>query len=205
MSKANLSKDNPWKIFPAAKTVAYYHPAAQFIELSEVHSTQLKQALSGQNPEVCLQVMPLLFHEIRHWIDHIATVWGQERLISLYNSIHALHTNDPSEFHNIVSFWRAQDRDNCPEYFSTVEQRERPSGAEERWIYSNTSGAGFGVDGRLDESSPIFFTRYNWSTGQTAGRFPFSVSALLESSAMHFELATQSLFANQLPVDQQIV
>jgi hypothetical protein len=205
MSKANLHQSNLWKSFPAARTVAYYHPAAQFIELSEFDSAQLHRAIARSNPEECVEVLPILFHEIRHWIDHIATVWGQEHLISLYNAIHSYVANDLPNFHRIASYWRLQNRDNYPDYYSTIDHRERPWDAEDRWIYQYTSGLMFASDGRPDESSPIFFTRYHWSTGQLACRVPISVSALLESSAMHFELATESIFINQMSHDQRIV
>ncbi len=198
MNKANFSPHNPWKIFPATKTLAYYHPAAQFIELSEIDSTRLQQALSGRDPKDCVAVLPLLFHELRHWIDHAATVWGRKRLVGLFDAIHARHANDPNDFYRIVDYRRLQDRDYFAEYFSTVEHTSRPTHAVDQWLYQHTCGMRFDLAGHLDKTSPIFFTSYRWSTGESACRVPFSATSLLESSAMHFELAIHNLFASQL-------
>ncbi len=197
MSKADLSPNNPWKVFPATKTLAYYHPSAQFIELSEIDSTQFQSALTNRDPKECITVLPLLFHELRHWIDHVATVWGREQLVRMFNAIHAHLANDPEKFHHIVDYRRWQDRDHFAEYYSTIEN-DRTAGPEDNWIYQHSCGMRFDLRGRLDATSPIFFTGYFWSTGDKACRVPFSVAALLESSAMHFELAAQNIFAAQL-------
>jgi len=168
-------------------------------KLSEVDSETLRRAVQDREPVASLSVLPMLFHELRHWLDHVATVWGRQRLVALFDAINARLLNDPASFWRIVHYRRLVNRDHFTEFFSTVETAQQPEGAHKQWLYQSSCGLRFDHDGRQDESSPIFFTRYAWSTGEMACRVPFSVAALLESSAMAFELAIRNAIVYQLP------
>lgn len=196
-----------WRLFPAATTVAFYDSFSQYIQLSDISSNELLTALrqlKGQ-PAQALRPLSLLFHELRHWVDHISTLWGQHRLVAAFNAMNARRRNIPQEFWRIQDFMRLVDRDTFGEYYQTIEQVQMPHGLQRAWQYQFTSGMRFDESGRLDEGRPIFFTRYAWSDGTSACRVPFSLSALLETAAMQTEYAVESFLVDGFgEVEQRI-
>lgn len=208
-----MAKDNPanrpvpaqWRLFPATKTNAYYESLGQYIELSEVDSVQLQRAMNERNPRQALPVLPVLFHEARHWIDHIGTLWGARRLVLAFNAIHAREENDPNDFWRIVNYRRLVNRDGFARYYTTIEGPDPPAGVERKWAYQVTCGLRFDETGRLSGQSPILFTQYAWPNGTTACRVPFSVASLLETNAMYFETELETALAHELdPVEREI-
>ena len=189
-----------WRLFPAVRTVAFYDSLAQYIELSDYDSATLRQALAGakDDPAKALPVLPVLLHELRHWIDHIATLWGRRRLIAAFNAIHCRIHNDPSEFWRIVEYRRLVSQDRFSDYFTIIENPTPPSHVQRHWQYQLTCGKRFDHTGRQDDSRPIFFTRFAWPDNSNACRVPFSVTSLLEAGAMHFEAASELSFAIRL-------
>jgi hypothetical protein len=196
------SKHRPakWRLFPATRTLAFYDTLAQYIELSEVESSDLAAALDQESDDPLKSIvpLPLLYHELRHWIDHLATVWGRQRLVTAFNAINARKLNQPDTFWRIAEYMRRIDRDAFGQYYETIEQKEMTSGDTQRWMFQFTCGQRFTLDGRLDPQSPIFFTRYAWSDGTSACRVPFSIGSLLETAAMHTEIGIENAIVARL-------
>jgi len=196
-----------WRLFPATKTLAFYDSFAQYIELCEVESAALKDSIQKMQDEPlnALKPLPLLYHELRHWIDHMATVWGRQRLIAGFNAMNARESDNVAEFWRIVHYMRLTDRDTFGKYYRTVEQTVVPSGATPVWAFQFSCGKRFDADGRLDDRCPIFFTRFSWSNGEMACRVPFSVSALLETSAMHTEVGIEDVLVGSLDKAERMI
>lgn len=198
-------RNKDWSLFPATKTVAYYATEANYIELSEVSSSDLASALGQTDPCSSYDVLPLLLHELRHWFDHTATLWGRQRLASLFEALSARYQNDEYEFWRIMSYRRRVREDVRGEYFSTIGDKTSTPTQPGPWKAETTMGVGFDRDGRPDESAPIAFSRFTWPDGELACRVPLSVSALLETNAMCFELLAAFSLMQQLPEDQRRV
>ena len=196
-----------WRLFPETTTLAYYDSLAQFIELSEIESGELKEALleGKDKPQKAIRILPLLFHELRHWVDHIGTLWGVKRLVSAYNAMNARSANNPEEFWRIVEYRRLANRDIFGDYYTVKGLPEPPLGFVRRWMAQLTSGCRFDRDGRLDATRPIMFTQYTWANGKQACRVPFSVSSLLETGSMHFEMEMENTMLIGMSEDERIV
>ena len=78
------SKPNLFREFSAVTTKAAYFNLHQVIELSDINPSLFKSATSGDSSREQLDVLPLLMHEVRHWWDHVSTVWGQQRMVRCY-------------------------------------------------------------------------------------------------------------------------
>jgi hypothetical protein len=182
-------RTSSWKVFPSTRTRASYFPSTQHIELYEVTLPELKEALLNMrgNPQLAIVVLPLLFHELRHWFDHVATLWGMRRLVSLFNAMNARTLDQEVEFWRIVEYQQLLDRDHLSDFYTTTGRNQPPPGYPNRWMYSLTCGRRYDRFGRLDPERPIIFTRYEWADGSPACRVPFSVASLLETGSMAFE------------------
>lgn len=95
-----------FRLFPNVKTTAAYFPLHQVIELSEIDRPTFERSLNPSQPREALRVIPLLLHEVRHWWDHIGTVWGQARLLSAFGAIRSRLGDDEREFWRILNYHR---------------------------------------------------------------------------------------------------
>jgi len=200
------SKIPHWKRFPATSTVAFYDPFSQHIELCDVDSKDLIASFDYKNsPVESIKVLPILLHEFRHWLDHTTTLWGLRRLAESANAISAWTNQNEKELWRISAFARNVNRDFAADYFTTIENPDRPVGSTKQWTYRFSSGYGFNQDGTLNEQDPIFFTRFYWDDQTCACRVPFSVSALLETNAMHMEISANHFVASLMdPISKKI-
>jgi hypothetical protein len=91
-------KARRWNHFP--NTVeGRYNQLSQTIDLEVVSSSDFVEAVRSNDAAKQRRVLPLLWHELRHWIDHTSTVWGQEDLVAAYDAIAARSSNDETRFH----------------------------------------------------------------------------------------------------------
>lgn len=205
MSLRALPKPNKnWAIFPATKTVAFYAPESSLIELSDICSADLTRAFAQSDPICSYQILPLFMHEIRHWFDHTSTLWGRQRLASLFDALSARSQNKPEEFWRIVSYRRLLREDMRADYFSTVGDTPAPTPSWP-WKAQSTMGDAFDSNGRLDESVPIPFANFYWPNDKKACRVPLSVAALLETNAVCFEILAALSLMQQLPEETREV
>jgi hypothetical protein len=186
-------KARRWNHFP--NTVeGRYNQLSQTIDLEVVSSSDFVEAVRSNDAAKKRRVLPLLWHELRHWIDHTSTVWGQEDLVAAYDAFAARSSNDETRFHKIVDYVRRASRDRFDDYYSFP---GKPCGSNppRTWKLPFTTGARFDRDGRSNLASPILFATFRWLDDSLARRSPLSVAALLETAAMHFEveLKAQSL------------
>ena len=182
-----------WNHFP--NTVeGRYNQLSQTIDLEVVSSSDFVDAVQSNDVAKKRRVLPLLWHELRHWIDHTSTVWGQEDLIAAYAAIAARSSNDETKFHKIVDYLRRASRDRFDDYYSFAGE---PCGSNppRTWKLQFSTGLRFDRDGKSNLASPIIFATFRWLDDSLARRSPLSVAALLETAAMHFEveLKAQSL------------
>ena len=184
-----------WNVVPNARDVASYSFVTQVIELSDVDAEAFARGAEG-SPAHVHNITRLLAHELRHWIDHIGSVWGQRLLRLGYDAIHARASNLESELWRVVQYHRSLRDTRFERYFRLNGQ---PSPSERRkWIANFSAGYRYDHEGIPDPNSPILFTRFSYPSGALACRVPLSIASLLECAAQHYELETAS--ATLLPL-----
>jgi hypothetical protein len=167
-----------WNVVPNLKSEALYSFTTQTVELSNIDSAVYTKALDG-DVFATRKVTILLAHEVRHWIDHVGSVWGQTLLYKGYNALHARLANDPSELWRIMSFQQALRDARFNSYYTTIESHTPPDGVS-RWQYQMSAGARFNHQGKISDDHPIVFTKFAWLDGTPACRVPISLISLLE-------------------------
>ena len=153
-------------MFPNTSAVGAYFDLSQHIELYDIDAAMMKTALTSDDAMQKLRVLPTLFHELRHWLDHVATLWGQYSLVTEFNAIHSRLADDESQMWRITAYRKATRRDRFGSYFTTINDRTPPPAGHGRWTSQLSCGVGFDDDGKPDESRPIVFTRFNWEDGR---------------------------------------
>ena len=191
-------------MLPSTNVLGAYSGFAQYIELSSVTSGELTRALNG-NVHTAASVSPLLAHEACHWMDHLSSLWGRRRLVASRAAIHARDGNNPNDFWQIAAYRRMVARDHFDEYYSTIGRSDALPGDPRIWKWRLTAGLRFDASGRMDESSPIFFTQFAWPDGVPACRVPFSVAALLECNAMNHEWLTHLAVIERLSEEDRLI
>lgn len=190
-----------WNVVPNLTSDAVYSFTTQIIELSNVDSWTYTQAVEG-NAVAAKKVNVLLAHELRHWIDHVGTVWGQTLLCKGYNALHAREANDPYNLWRVISFQQALRDSRFNRYYTTIDTANPPDGIL-KWKYQMSAGARFDHRGELSELHPIVFTRFAWLNDTPACRVPLSLVSLLECSATFFEFKVEHAFLGSLAIEER--
>jgi hypothetical protein len=107
--------------------VASYSFTTQFIELSEVDSATFRGAHAG-NVALLRKVMVPLVHEVRHWLDHTCSLWGQTQLCMGYDAQHARLANNPSELWRIAAYRQRLRDDRFADYYAVIENASPSDG-----------------------------------------------------------------------------
>lgn len=181
-----------WQSFPnvggLARTIGDYDQFSQTIRLHEITEAQLRGAFNGGEYGLRREVLPLLAHEVRHFGDHVGTLWGREKLVHIFDAYNVRLRPDFSEY------WRVTQvlRDHRDTYLSSYYTEEMDAAAEEwdgePWRYELSAGTQINPDGTENHSKPILFTWFATFKGNSLCRVPFSISSLLEVRAMANEI-----------------
>ncbi|MBD7920767.1 hypothetical protein H9658_02290 [Xanthomonas sp. Sa3BUA13] len=132
------------------------------------------------------RVIPLVAHELTHFIDATSTCWGMRHLKVLDNAFRANQFQQEQEFHYLKAASDHVRTLRLPKYYTLVNETDekviRP------WTYQVTIGLRFTASGSIEGAVPIVFCRFGTLTGQNLARSPLSAVSLLETSAMSQEL-----------------
>lgn len=90
--------------FPYTFAKGYYDPIGQYINISKYTREQFEVARKDGLNLKNLNMMSLYFHEFRHWIDHISTLWGQKYLIETYRRYDSILKNKEYQSYIISPF-----------------------------------------------------------------------------------------------------
>lgn len=161
--------------------------SAEFERLGDLlGSARRNRALTLDQFHALDRVIPLVAHELTHFIDATSTCWGMRHLEVLDNAFRAYRFQQEQEFHNLKAASDHVRTLRLPKYYTLVtetdEQVIRP------WTYQVTLGLRFTSSGSIEGALPIVFCRFGTLTGQNLARSPLSAVSLLETSAMSQEL-----------------
>jgi hypothetical protein len=184
--------------FPNLEVIGKYEFFTQSIETPKIELAEFKVAYEDMDFETRFRVLPVLAHELTHWLDHTTTLWGRNSLVRLYSAMNAHAIQEPTEFWRIMPALSEVRQVHFAEYYTVRGPRFDVASP---WAYTFTCGQQFGQDGRLDANRPILFVRYAdpSAAGKRSGmddddlvvRVPISVASLLEVNAVVAEVMTQ--------------
>ena len=148
----------------------------------------------------------LYAHENRHFQDLIGTVWGQDYLDLLFSAYDAILTRPRSELNYpvLLSLFDADRAILFPSYYKYVMPNAPRGSAVDRWSMSFSSGVRIRPDGRIDETLPILFVRFDKGNKHVA-RQPITVGSLLEMRASGTEIGAWSAWNKSRPANEQVI
>jgi hypothetical protein len=166
---------------------AYYDLFTQYIKLCKVTNQEFiklekDKIVNEQNN--CL--WSTYTHELTHWFDHTVTLWGQKNLQLLYNALNARALNNDKEFWRIKYFDDYCKTESLQEYYTSIDKPDF-SLKKDRWYLDKYFGIRFGLTGKANDQSPMFFVKFRDSNDEQIARIPITVASLLECRAIHNE------------------
>ena len=212
------SNDN-WKVFPNIKDLAYYSFFTQSVHLTSVEQGDIneliefviarKGEIDYRQYELLRKTLAVLHHEYTHWVDNISTIWGTDLLLRVFEAF-KLRSDEidetdgiglSAEYYKIKELRDLSKRITYSDYYTTRYNVEN----KYPWIASYSIGRLFAKSGKLSEY-PIFFTRFTTHQDkQLICRVPFSLSSILESSAMSQEFYIDHFALSLLSEDSKYV
>jgi hypothetical protein len=195
--------------FPNLGTLGFYRPRSQSVHLNCGDRASIEAWLHQKNLYAGATFFTTLMHEFTHWLDHVATLCGQEYLLLIFNAFHALREQDAGSEKN---YWRAMSlhdwerRQNRDSYYTLYGRADDTHSYREPWTFDLTSGLEFDTMGRQDLERPILFARFGeYYTRELIVRQTITVSALWETSAVWSEILTHIGLISQLSEDEKII
>jgi hypothetical protein len=179
-----------FNIFPNTKTIAYYDTFSQFINLSSINFDEFQEARKEPYTEQSIHQLSVFRHELAHWIDHTSTLWGNNNLLQLFNSLNARATNSINDFWRIKMFSDSAKSDTYFDYFTEIYNQINGS-IRDRWKFNITAGYKFQSNGYTDTKRPILFVRFKSSKDESIARVPITIASILEVIATKEEYKTK--------------
>ncbi len=149
------------------------------------------------------RVVPLIAHELTHFLDATSTCWGMRHLQVLDNAFRAYRSQNEEDFHYLKAASDHVRTLRLPKYYTLVKDTDehviRP------WTFQVTLGLRFTTNGSIEGAQPIAFCKFGTLTGDTLARSPLSPVSLLETSAMSQELIQRFSFLGAVPGPEAVV
>jgi len=196
---------NQWKAFPNIGVLASYEPFSQIIHLNSITPIEFERAFKDRVYESRRKVVPLYFHELTHWVDHVTTLWGFEFLIKQFDAINARLGENVNEMWRIVEWNKTVRRNYYGDYYSITYAAGLEPSDGQPWAWELTAGAIFDSKGIPNEKDPIAFTKFKNRAGADLCRVPFSISSLLEANAMAIEMGFEMRLIDELTGNDKVV
>lgn len=183
----NRSLNAKVSLFPNIETLGYYDPFRHFILCNSVSLHDISQIDFSDVSFEEIEKIATIFHEIRHWCDHLGTFSGIQYLKKQFLAIEAKISNNVNDLYRIREYFKYVEKHSLQKYYTTQENDYSYDGKDSRWNWSLTSGHGFDDNGFPNERSPKFFIRFNDIEGNSILRFPITQSSLWELNAKNVE------------------
>lgn len=187
------------KLFPTLNTtVAYYDPATFYINLNTISQQELIDTRNAPFSHKYIENIKTIFHETRHNIDHVATLWGQKKILKYLRALNVRLKNDITKFDSIVAHKLEENQLFYADYYTEEYNYFPVDKMDKRWQWQATTGLKFSDKGLSDESRPIPMIHFKTHDGNPLIRIPISIASLLETNAVSEEIKMQLTFISSL-------
>jgi hypothetical protein len=177
------------KLFPTLKrAVASYDPATFYIYLEDIAEADLPKIRANPFTAANIEHIKTLFHEIRHYVDHVATLWGQRLILEYLKSANIRLQGDIANFKTIIEYKNQENQLFYANYYTEEYNYIPVDRMDRRWQWTTTSGIKFNAQGISDETQPIPFVHFKSFDNVPLMRMPISIASLLETNSTSEEI-----------------
>jgi hypothetical protein len=177
-------------LFPNTnETIAHYSPTAFCITLLTITERQLSQI--NHTKADSIESRKILYHEMRHNIDHLSTLWGQQRIFNLFEAVNSRIKRDENTFHKIIKYKIEEKQFHFDKYFLEQHEKIPYSSPADIWIWTLSAGVRFSDLGSPLLDKPILFINFRSRRGRMVARVPLSIATLLETNAIFEETSVE--------------
>ncbi len=177
--------------------------AAQFDAMRDASVNDRSDGpLSLEQFQTRFRILPLLAHELTHFVDATATLWGMRHLSFLDRAYRAMLQSEEQHFHPLKALHDHVRALRLPQYYTTqgpAQDARRP------WRYQISIGRRYTASGHLDGRTSITFCRFKSAQGELLVRSPVSPVSLLETSAMAQEMLLKVSLLLRLPTADKLI
>ena len=173
-------------IFPQINNEAEYDYFSFIISLSNIKRKHLNQISSTEIDIDNVHHFNIISHECTHYLDHIATYKGQQLIIASLESIELIKHPVETEMWKIIKFNKMHKEIFHDSYYKIIDISIKDRDIS-KWSFGPTVGLRFNRRGRIEENSPILFTRFMFD-GKRVARIPISLESIWEANAMYTEI-----------------
>ena len=189
-------------LFPNNQSnVAFYSPTAFCVTLNTITESQLSQI--NPNKTDSLDSRRILYHEMRHNIDHLSTLWGQKKILQLCEAVNAWIGKDEKQFFRIVQYKINERQLHFNTYYTESYNSVIWRNDANNWGFEFSTGLRFDNEGNLVNNNPIIFLNFKTQNGLPINRVPLSIASLLEVNAISEEILAEQRYLNTLLKDKQ--
>lgn len=175
----------------------------EFDELMrDITSDRLDQPLTLDEFQRREKILPLVVHELTHFVDCSATLWGLRHLSLLDRAYRAMLLDREEHFHCLKTLHDHMRTLRLPAYYTT---QGSAKDAARPWGYRVSLGRRFSAAGHINTQTSITFCRFTTATGELLVRSPLSPVSLLETSAMAQELILRTALHNRLASTDRMI
>lgn len=194
------------KLFPNInKTLAYYSPTTFCVTLNTISENDIKEFDKGEISKAKAQNLSILFHELKHHIDHISTLWGQKNISKLFEAVNSRLNLDEKQFHKIIDLKLTEQQLHYAQYYTEQYNTIPWKMGNGNWTWILTTGFKFTDRGYPNEEEPIFFIRFATNDGNNLVRVPLSIASLLETNSTCEEIRIMLSYINALSPDEKLI
>ncbi|WP_053376063.1 hypothetical protein [Paenibacillus sp. FJAT-27812] len=175
-------------VFPNLSVLASYHPISQVMVFENMSRKDFNAAIDNPFDLNNLDNAALIAHETSHFIDHIATLYGQKMLLEIYNAFDAIISGNEFLYWHAIKLKDTLHRNKYELYYKEYNKDYIETDSKSyNWSFSNSIGLRFDSNGRIDPDRPIIFNLFKFKN-QFLARIPLSLEALWEANAVASEI-----------------
>lgn len=176
-------------LFPSLRSrVAYYDHATFVVYLETISENDYDRTLKTPFHPKSIENLKTILHELRHYIDHISTLWGQRQILNYLKALDTRLSNDTSNFDLIINYKNYENQIFYSDYYSEEYNYIPIDKMDKRWRWHATSGLRFDSNGSPDENRPIPMIHFVTHDKTPLIRVPLSIASLLETNAVSEEV-----------------
>lgn len=193
------------KLFPTLnRTVASYDHSNFYIYLEDISEADLLTIRAAPFTSKNIEHIKTLFHEIRHSVDHLATLWGQKNILLYLKAINTRLNNTLEEFPTIVKYKQQINQLFYSEYYTEEYNYIPVKTMDQRWQWAPTCGIKFDAHGSPDPTQPIPLIQFLSYNNVPLMRTPLSVASLLETNSVAQEVQWHLNYLTQLSETERL-